>query len=75
VSGGWPDTRTFRGDVEMNIEMILPRYRGEMTGALAILADRVRAGEMSPKEFLAAQARIYGAYLAASVRWVGERMG
>jgi hypothetical protein len=59
----------------MNIEMILPRFRDEMTGALGLLADRVRSGEMSPKEFLAAQARIYGAYLAASVRWVAERMG
>jgi hypothetical protein len=58
----------------MNIKMILPRYRAELTGALALLADKVRSGEMSPKEFLVAQAKLYGCYLAVSVRRVAERM-
>jgi hypothetical protein len=58
----------------MNIEMILPRFRDEMVGALALLAERVRSGEMTPAEFLTAQARLYGCYLAASVRRVAERM-
>ena len=58
----------------MNLDMILPEYRAELTGALRLLADEVREGTLSPKQFLAAQARLYGTYLAASVRRVAERL-
>ncbi|MBV8078371.1 MAG: hypothetical protein JO284_18315 [Planctomycetaceae bacterium] len=58
----------------MNIERILPEYRGESTGAPAKLAERVREGELSPQQSPAAQARLYGTYLAAGVRRVAERM-
>jgi hypothetical protein len=61
----------------MNIEMILPEYREEMTGALGRLREMVLEGTLSVGQFLRGRERIYGSYLCASVAraaGVGVRM-
>jgi hypothetical protein len=51
----------------MNIDMILPKYRDELAGAIEALRAKLLAGELGVGQFLAARERIYGSYLCASV--------
>jgi predicted SpoU family rRNA methylase len=47
-------------------DQIDQRFHAELTGALAILRDRVIAGQMTIREFQQAQRRLNASYRAAS---------
>jgi hypothetical protein len=50
----------------MDLTRIAERYRGEMVEVFAKLADMVRENRLTSRQFLAAQRRVFQAYVAAS---------
>ena len=50
----------------MDITKVAAEKRAKLAGVSGLLADMVREGRLSPRQFLAAQERVYRAYVAAS---------